>query len=77
MQVITEDMKIKATRHLDDLNSFRRLAYAKHFETIGKIGEEQTFADAQAAAEKYEATLKEYANLGFRNLGIHNVKSVA
>jgi hypothetical protein len=77
MQVITEDMKIKATRHLDDLNSFRSLAYAKHFETVGKIGEEQTFADAQAAAEKYEATLKAYALAGFTNLGMHNVKSYA
>lgn len=74
MQVITEDMKAQATRHLDDLNNLRRMAYAKYFETVGKIGEEQTFADAKAIADKYEATLKAYAEAGFRNLGIHNVK---
>lgn len=74
MYVITAEMKAQATQHLDDLNNFRSLAYAKHYETVGKIGEDKTFADAMAAAEKYEAALKGYAQLGFRNLGRHNVK---
>lgn len=74
VNLITEEMKAQATQHLDDLNNLRRMAYAKHFETVGKIGEEQTFADAKAIADKYEATLKAYAEAGFRNLGIHNIK---
>lgn len=77
MHVITEDMKVKATRHLDLLNNLRISAAQKHYETIGRIGEEQTWLDAISAYEKYELTLQEYAKLGFRKLGIHNVKAGA
>lgn len=74
VNVITEEMKAQATQHLDDLNNFRSMAYSKYYSTIGTIGEEQAFADAEESAKKYEATLEAYAKLGFRNLGIHNVK---
>lgn len=77
MYVISEEMKADATRHLDMLNNLRIAAAQKHYETVGQIGEEQTWADAIAAYEKYELTLQEYAKLGFRNLGIHNVKAGA
>jgi hypothetical protein len=74
MMVITQDMKVKATRHLDELNNLRMLAASKHYETVGRIGEEQTWADAIKAYELYEATLQQYAKLGFRYLGIHSLK---
>jgi hypothetical protein len=74
VNVITEEMKAQATQHLDDLNNLRSLAFSKHISTIGKIGEEKTYADAMDYANKYQAALEAYAKLGFRNLGIHNVK---
>jgi hypothetical protein len=74
MNVVDAEMKAQATQHLDELNDLRRLAVAKHYETIGKIGEEKTFADAMEFSNKYQEALEAYAKLGFRNLGIHNVK---